>query len=101
MKKVFTTLVVLLVALSIGSAAFAVGKNDDKMAKVSITYVGPITAIDKDKKLITLTDESKETPQTVIVKGKALSKFKVGDRVKVVLGRDTNVARTIILEPKN
>jgi hypothetical protein len=57
---------------------------------------GTVTAIDANKNLITLNEETTHLPTTVRLHNEDMSRVKVGDEIKVILTPNTNTARTVL-----
>jgi hypothetical protein len=103
MKKVLMIIIVLFAWVCQSSADFAGGNftgsdNDKYRPGMGRSVLGTVTAIDGEKGDITVLDEAKHYGITVHLREEDRDQVKVGDRVRIKLQPNTNVARTIIHE---
>jgi hypothetical protein len=99
MKKAMLSIIVLSAFVCLASAGFAAGiDRDNHRLDMERTVLGTITSIDEKKGDINVMDEFKHYNCTVHLRAEDRPKVKVGDRVKIKLQPNTNVAKTIIQE---
>lgn len=102
MKRILMSIIVLTALLCIGAADVPdeTGKGKGGVLERQRTVLGTITSIDEETGNIAVLDEYKHYDVSVRLRKDLLSKVKVGDRVRVLLQPNTNVARMVlVLEP--
>lgn len=124
MKKVLVSMLVLTVLAFAGSSAIASGaatkpgsggvliaaasaeeefllthpSNDDHGRDRAV--LGTVVSINQDKREVVINDDYSHLDTPVILHADDLPKVSVGDEIKVLLSRGTNVARTVIIVEK-
>lgn len=102
MRKTIMCIIVLSACACMASAVFAAEEELDTFRPGrDRTVLGTITAIDRETGDIIVKDEIKLIDRPIHLRAEDRSKVKVGDRVKIMLQPNTNVARSIIMENEN
>jgi hypothetical protein len=92
MKKILSTLLVLLIGVGISSTGFSRDLSHSQRDVVP----GKIVSIDLGKDDITLMTDSDSVYQTFHVNSREIGKLRIGEMVRVVKDQETNNAEGII-----
>ena len=102
MRKAIIYAVILSACVFLASAGLAAEEEREAIRPSrGHTVLGTITAMNEKTGDITVRDEIKLIDRPIHLRPEDRSKVKVGDRVKIKLQPNTNVARTVILENEN